>query len=120
MFSIFSRLTRIRLYAVTNACPTICAAYTCLRVVRDRAGVEQPHAEILEPCEHALARLLLVLVGERLALEVDRERRHAGGADHAGRGPRGALEIAADAVRVLAVEGELGRHAAEAPRSARR
>ncbi len=56
------------------------------------------------------ASLLGLAVARR---HLERLRAHRRAADHPGRPPRDALDVAADAARVLAVEDALGRHRAE-------
>src|SRR5262249_56668389 len=50
---------------------------------------------------------------KRLAVQLERLRRHAGGADHEAGAPGRGLEVAADADGVLAEEDELGGHRAD-------
>src|SRR5207302_3722972 len=74
------------------------------------------HADPLEALHEALLLLgPLLLAAEASAVEVDRLGAHAAHADHPGGAGGRALDVAADAGRVLAVEDMLGRHRPERP-----
>ena len=118
------RFTTARLCAVTYAWPRICAATVRLAgspsTPGDRVGLERTAAarprhdlqpDLLEAVEHLLARLLLGLADPRR--DVERLRAHRGAADHQRRPRRHAGDVAADAVRVLAVDDALRCHRAE-------
>ena len=77
-------------------------------VVAARGAGHDLHADRLEALHDPLLRFLVGLV-------VEWDRRHRRSADHVRRPPGRALDVAADAVRVLAVEDALRGHRAERP-----
>ena len=77
-------------------------------------AVHDPQADALEALHELLLDLGQALLGDAPA-QVERLGAHAAHADHARGDPGGALDVAAHAVGVLAVEDVLGGHGAERP-----
>jgi len=76
--------------------------------------VEQAQSDVLEALHHARGALFSFSSAKVLPCR-SIGAGHARGAHHVGCDPGGRLEIAADAVRVLAVERKLGGHRSDEP-----